>query len=48
MKNILMAKKLNSDCVELHTGKLTDLIKSKKNYYKELYKIKSSSNLPDQ
>ena len=45
MKNILMAKKLNSDCVELHTGKLTDLIKSKKNYYKELYKIKSSSKL---
>ena len=42
-KNIIIAKELNADCVELHTGKLTDLIKSKKKYYNELYKIKSSS-----
>jgi pyridoxine 5-phosphate synthase len=45
IKNILLAKKLNSDCVELHTGKLTDLIKFKKNYLNELNKIKSSSKL---
>ena len=44
-KNILLAKELNSDCVELHTGKLTDLIKSNKNYFNELNKIKSSSKL---
>ena len=44
-KNILLAKKLNTDCVELHTGKLTDLIKSNKNYFNELNKIKSSSKL---
>jgi len=44
-KNIILAKKLNSDCVELHTGKLTDLIKSNKNYLNELNKIKSSSKL---
>ena len=44
-KNIILAKKLNSDCVELHTGKLTDLIKSNKNYFNELNKIKSSSKL---
>ena len=44
-KNILLAKKLNSDCIELHTGKLTDLIKSNKNYFNELNKIKSSSKL---
>ena len=44
-KNILLAKKLNTDCVELHTGKLTDLIKSNKNYFDELNKIKSSSKL---
>jgi len=44
-KNILLAKELNSDCVELHTGKLTDLIKSNKNYINELNKIKSSSKL---
>jgi pyridoxine 5-phosphate synthase len=45
IKNVLLAKKLNSDCVELHTGKLTDLIKSNKNYFNELNKIKSSSKL---
>jgi len=45
IKNILLAKKLNCDCVELHTGKLTDLIKSNKNYFNELNKIKSSSKL---
>jgi len=45
IKNILLAKKLNSDCVELHTGKLTDLIKSNKNYFNELNKIKASSKL---
>ena len=45
IKNVLLAKKLNSDCVELHTGKLTDLIKSNKNYLNELNKIKSSSKL---
>jgi pyridoxine 5-phosphate synthase len=44
-KNIILAKELNTDCVELHTGKLTDLIKSKKNYHSELNKIKSSSKL---
>ena len=44
-KNILLSKKLNSDCVELHTGKLTDLIKSNKNYFNELNKIKASSKL---
>ena len=45
IKNVLLAKKLNSDCVELHTGKLTDLIKSNKNYFNELNKIKASSKL---
>ena len=44
-KNILFAKKLNTDCIELHTGKLTDLIKSNKNFLHELNKIKSSSKL---
>ena len=44
-KNILLAKELDTDCIELHTGKLTNLIKSKKNYHHELNKIKSSSKL---
>ena len=35
---------LGSDCVEIHTGKLANLVKSNKNYYKELLKIKRCSN----
>ena len=33
---ILIQKKLNTDCIEIHTGKLSNLVKSKKNYSKEL------------
>ena len=44
-KNILLAKKLNADCVEIHTGKLSNLIKSKKNYTHELNMIKLCSKL---
>ena len=40
IKNIKLSKVLNTDCVELHTGKLSDLIKLKKNYSKEYIKIK--------
>ena len=40
LKDIKIAKELNADCVELHTGKISDLIKSKKNYTNEYKKIK--------
>ena len=40
LKNIKIAKDLNVDCIELHTGKISDLIKSKKNYTHEYKKIK--------
>jgi len=40
LKNIKIAKDLNVDCIELHTGKISDLIKSKKNYIHEYKKIK--------
>ena len=40
IKNIKLSKVLNAECVELHTGKLSDLIKLKKNYSKEYIKIK--------
>ena len=43
LKNIKLAKELNSDCVEIHTGKLSELIKSKKNFKSELNKIKKCS-----
>jgi len=39
LKDIQKAKKLNADCVEIHTGKLCNLINQKKNYKKELKKI---------
>ena len=40
LNDIKIAKELNVDCVELHTGKISDLIKNKKNYTKEYKKIK--------
>ena len=39
-KDINESKKLNADCVEIHTGKLCNLINKKKDYTKELEKIK--------
>ena len=41
IKDVKIAKELNTDCIELHTGKISDLIKQKKSYFKELSKIKS-------
>jgi len=40
LRDIKIAKELNVDCVELHTGKISDLVKSKKNYSHEYKKIK--------
>jgi len=40
LSDIKIAKELNADCVELHTGKISDLVKVKKNYSNELKKIK--------
>ena len=40
LKDIKIAKELDVDCIELHTGKISDLIKSKKNYTQEYKKIK--------
>jgi pyridoxine 5-phosphate synthase len=39
LKDIKIAKELNVDCVELHTGKISNLIKSNKNYSHEYKKI---------
>ena len=39
-KDILIAKQLNSDCIEIHTGKICNLINKGKNYINELNKIK--------
>ena len=40
LNDIKLSKQVNSKCVELHTGKLSDLIKLKKNYSNEYIKIK--------
>jgi len=44
LKDIDESKKLNVDCVEIHTGKLCNLINKKKNYKKELDRIKKAVN----
>ena len=40
LKDLERAKKLDADCVEIHTGKLCNLINKKKNYKNELKRIK--------
>tara|TARA_Y100000590_G_scaffold459500_1_gene616722 strand:+ start:576 stop:1292 length:717 start_codon:yes stop_codon:yes gene_type:complete len=40
LKDIIYSKKINANCVEIHTGKISNLIKKKKNYLRELKKIK--------
>ena len=43
--DIIKAKKINADCVEIHTGKLCNLINKKKNYKNELIIIKKAVKL---
>ena len=40
LKDIFEAKKLNVDCVEIHTGKFCNLVNKKKKYENEFKKIK--------
>mgnify|MGYP001440471718 CR=1 FL=1 len=40
--DLIKAKNLNADCVEIHTGKLCNLINKKKKYSKELKKIQKA------
>ena len=44
----MISKKFNVDCVEVHTGKLCNLINKKKNYTNELNKIKKAVKLGNQ
>ena len=43
INDIKTSYKLGSDCVEIHTGRLSRLVKLKKNYSKELNRIKRCS-----
>ena len=45
IKDIKLSKELNADCVEIHTGKISNLVKLKKKHNKELDRIKKSSTL---
>ena len=45
LKNILKSKDLGADCIEIHTGKIANLVKSKKKIKKELLMIKQCSKL---
>tara|TARA_A100001011_G_scaffold349224_1_gene387642 strand:- start:293 stop:1012 length:720 start_codon:yes stop_codon:yes gene_type:complete len=48
IKDIKLSKKLNIDCVEIHTGRISNLVKFKKNYRSELERIKKSSKLANE
>ena len=45
IEDIKISKQVGSDCVEIHTGKLANFIKSKKKFSKELIRIKKCSIL---
>ncbi len=45
IKDILLSQKLGSDCIEIHTGTFSNIVKSKKKYFKEFIKIKKCANL---
>ena len=45
INDIKISNDLNADCVEIHTGRLSNLVKSKKDYNAELSRIKKSSVL---
>ena len=47
LADIKISKELGADCIEIHTGKIANLIKSKKKYLDELKKIKKCSILAD-
>tara|TARA_B100001057_G_scaffold498124_1_gene604190 strand:+ start:573 stop:1295 length:723 start_codon:yes stop_codon:yes gene_type:complete len=42
LKDLEKAKKMEAECVEIHTGKLCNLINNKKNYKKELKRIQKA------
>ena len=42
--DIIISKSLNIDCVEIHTGRLSNLVKSKKKHSSELKKIIKCTN----
>ena len=44
IKDIVLSKELNVDCVEIHTGKISNIVKAKKKYANELNRIQEPFN----
>ena len=42
IKDIKLSKQLGADCIEIHTGKICNLINKKKRYFSEINKIKKA------
>ncbi len=47
ISDILLSKDLGTKCVELHTGKISNKIKKKKNFFNDFLKIKKCATLAD-
>tara|TARA_Y100000992_G_scaffold241862_1_gene172768 strand:- start:637 stop:1362 length:726 start_codon:yes stop_codon:yes gene_type:complete len=45
LQDMIISKYLDADCVEIHTGKLANLVKTKKKYFNEFHRIKKCSIL---
>ena len=45
LNDVLLAKELGSECIEIHTGKFANLVKSKRNINNELLRIKKSCKI---
>ena len=45
LTDVLLAKELGTECIEIHTGRFANLVKSKQNINKELSRIKKSCEL---
>ena len=45
LKDIKLAKKMGSRCIEIHTGKISNKIKNKQNYISDLKNIKKCAKL---
>ena len=45
LKDVKLAKKIGSRCIEIHTGKISNKIKNKQSYVKDLENIKKCAKL---
>ena len=45
LNDVLLSKDLGADCIEIHTGKFANLVKSNKEIKKEMLRIKKSAKL---